>query len=417
VSNDLLDARVLMSAYTCDPHRGSEPGNGWNWAQHMAPRVRGLTLLTPTSNRPGVSQYADQVPGLSIEFVAMPSWISHLPGHLRTYGSYLIWQKRSLARARELLAHSRFDLVHHTTWGGLYFGSSMRKLNLPFVFGPVGGGQTIPSGLVPVLPPLARLSEAGRAWAYCRATRLHPSARWTVEGASDVVASSQAAADAVRALGGRRVHLMVPDALAKVTVVSDAMNRAMSAGLNLVWLGRALPIKGLTLAIEVFASVLNRVPGATLTVVGSGSSVSVARRRAAQLGVADRVTFLGHVPWRDAQRILASADVFLFTSLRDTFGAQVIEALGYGVPTVAFAHHGIGDHCPDGALHKIYPTTASQSVADMADAVVEIAEDPALRASMSSCAVEWALRHTWNEHADQMRRIYALACEGSSSAS
>jgi len=207
---------------------------------------------------------------------------------------------------------------------------------------------------------------------------------------------------------------MVPDALADVTAVTKSRN--VAAGLNVVWIGRALPIKGLTLAIEVFARVSTRVPSATLTVVGSGPCMSDAKRKAVDLGVANRVTFLGQVPWLDAQRVLASADVCLFTSLRDTFGAQVLEALGHGVPTVAFAHHGVGDHCPDAAVRKVYPTTAAQTITAMADAVVELAEEPAVHASMSSCAVKWASRHTWAEHAEEMRLIYALACGGISDA-
>ena len=49
------------------------------------------------------------------------------------------------------------------------------------------------------------------------------------------------------------------------------------------------------------------------------------------------------VPWDDIRRLYDSASVLLFTSLRESFGAPFLEALGKGLPAVALDLHGIGD--------------------------------------------------------------------------
>ena len=67
------------------------------------------------------------------------------------------------------------------------------------------------------------------------------------------------------------------------------------------------------------------------------------RAAAERLGVAGDVQLLGHVPWDEITSLYDSASVLLFTSLRETFGAPFLEAMGRGLPAVAVDLHGIAD--------------------------------------------------------------------------
>jgi glycosyltransferase involved in cell wall biosynthesis len=103
---------------------------------------------------------------------------------------------------------------------------------------------------------------------------------------------------------------------------------------NAVLLGcvaRLHPLKGLDHAIRM----LPLEPGWQLALLGQGADKERLTELASELGVADRVHFVGEV---DPDRIgdfLAALDVFVFPSLAETFGLAAVEAAQAGVPVVA----------------------------------------------------------------------------------
>ena len=65
-----------------------------------------------------------------------------------------------------------------------------------------------------------------------------------------------------------------------------------------------------------------------------------------RLGVRERVTWRGRLPWHDVMSEDASAGIFLFTSLRDSVGVQVLEAMAWGLPVVILDHQGAANLGP-----------------------------------------------------------------------
>ena len=74
---------------------------------------------------------------------------------------------------------------------------------------------------------------------------------------------------------------------------------------------------------------------ARLVMVGDGPLRGQVRAMVKQLGLTEDVELLGHVTWDEVRRLYESASVLLFTSLRESFGAPFLEALGKGLPAVA----------------------------------------------------------------------------------
>src|SRR5208282_4125976 len=74
-----------------------------------------------------------------------------------------------------------------------------------------------------------------------------------------------------------------------------------------------------------------------LVIVGRDceNQLSKLRLAAEQVGVADRVHFLGFVPTADMPALYSGAKVFVFPSLVETFGKPLVEAMQCGVPVVA----------------------------------------------------------------------------------
>ena len=111
--------------------------------------------------------------------------------------------------------------------------------------------------------------------------------------------------------------------------------------LAVIHVGRLAPEKNLDLAVRAFEAIRQREPSARLVIVGDGPA------RAALAAQHPDILFVGVRRAEDLARHYASADLFLFPSLTETFGNVTIEALASGVPVVAFDYGAAHEHIHD----------------------------------------------------------------------
>lgn len=129
--------------------------------------------------------------------------------------------------------------------------------------------------------------------------------------------------------------LEIPFGVALPGLAQAALAPEGSRSRRLLFLGRVHPIKNLTGLIEAFA--LADVPGWTLLIVGPdevGHRAGLVRR-AAELGVQDRVSFGEAVYGQDKDALLAAVDALILPSFSENYGAVVAEALAAGRPVIA----------------------------------------------------------------------------------
>src|SRR5207302_8732370 len=125
-------------------------------------------------------------------------------------------------------------------------------------------------------------------------------------------------------------------------------------------------------------------------VLGQGPLQRPWQRLAARRGVADRIQWMGWLPHAEALRQYEWADVLAFTSLRDTSGNVVLEALAAGVPVICLDHQGVHDIVTPACGIKVPVTTPRQVIAGLGQAVMALARDPKLGERLSEGARERA---------------------------
>jgi glycosyltransferase involved in cell wall biosynthesis len=126
---------------------------------------------------------------------------------------------------------------------------------------------------------------------------------------------------------GVNANITVLPVFVDISKFKNAVRRE-HAGKNILWVGRFEEEKNPLQAIEVFKEVLKAEPAAHLTMLGTGSLDGQIREAAIGLPV----TLAG---WQDTANFLATADVVLCTSVHESWGASIVEALLAGVPVVA----------------------------------------------------------------------------------
>jgi glycosyltransferase involved in cell wall biosynthesis len=141
--------------------------------------------------------------------------------------------------------------------------------------------------------------------------------------------------------------------------------------------GRLAPIKNHGLLLEAAARLAGQGRAFHLAVVGGGPEEPALRARAEQLGIADRVTFLG---WRrDLERVYAGSDVVALTSRNEGTPVALIEALSAGRAVVSTDVGGVRDVLRGGELGLLVPPDDPDA---LAGALARLLDDPALRETL-----------------------------------
>jgi D-inositol-3-phosphate glycosyltransferase len=177
---------------------------------------------------------------------------------------------------------------------------------------------------------------------------------------------------------------------------------------TLLFVGRLQPLKGPDVAVRVLAEVRRTVPDARLRVVGgaSGSGEGTTgpvqlRALAAELGVADAVSFEPATDQDTLARIYREADVLLAPSRSETFGLVALEAQASGLPVVAADVPGLQAVVGDGGT-----LVAGHDPAAHAAAAVPYLTDHHLARGTGAAGVVAASRATWDRSVDRLLGVY-----------
>lgn len=410
--------RVLASAYACAPpgsptFHGGEELLGWRLVNEVSKRDD-VWVLVSEEHRDGIEADLDTEPNPQLHpvYVSLPSWMDWMRDHQGTIQAYAyLWQVKAFVAAEELEERHRFALFHHITYANDWMASHAGALlPIPYVRGPGGGAQRVPTVLARRRGVRFRLAQAVRSTLQ-RVLRADPFFRRGHARASALLLCTR---ESVEALPGRwqdkarlfPVNGISPDELPHETPTPRG-------GFTVVSVGKLLPIKGFDLCLRAFAHLAGNVPNARLEILGDGPERERLEAMARDLGIEDQVTFAGWTPHEEVLERMSQADVFLFASLRDGGGAVVVEAMATATPVVCLDLAGPGLHVDEASGFTITPGADEPVSEAMGLALLALHGDEKLRQRMGEHARARALeRYAWDHLGERLDRIYAASLEG-----
>ncbi|MGH1419378.1 MAG: glycosyltransferase family 4 protein [Hyphomicrobiaceae bacterium] len=400
--------KILLSAFACGPNSGSEPGVGWNWAINGARLGHQVHVITTSEYRNEIEELiaSGTLPeGLTFDMF-MPRWIERICNFGLKAGfenitwnlTHLLWQFALLRFVRENKSESDFDVVHHITLGGCRQPTLLYKSGMPLVVGPVGGGERTPITLRRSFP------WSGQAYDLLR------DAINLVAAVDPITRQSCAQSIAYYARTKDTVEFLPMKLRDKARICLElgiydnsksnppiTRNRSPNEPVRILYAGLLTYRKGMELGLRAFADVCRRDRNVHLTMVGRGPQAQRWQQLATQLGIADRVTWLGWVDFSDMPKVYREHDFFLFPSLRDSGGTVVVEALSNGLPVVCLALGGpneiVKSYC--GRSVSVENGDEQDVVNRLANVIDEIASDDELLGELSQGALKRAGDFSW----------------------
>lgn len=233
-----------------------------------------------------------------------------------------------------------------------------------------------------------------------------------------VVTVSRAIGDAADAIARpKRPITVVPNgADAEVFLPRDPVEARRRLGIPeggpvVSYVGKLVPRKGVDTLIESMGVLAARESGAPhLVMAGIGPMRESLEQRARELGVADRITWLGKVPHDDVGWVMSTGDVFILPSLSEGLPTVVCEAMACGLPVVATAVDGTPEIVDEPATGLL---VQPHDIDGIAAALSRLLDDPALRAQMGAEALRRsAADYTWAANARRMEDVYSSVTRG-----
>jgi phosphatidylinositol alpha-1,6-mannosyltransferase len=236
------------------------------------------------------------------------------------------------------------------------------------------------------------------------------------QNAAAVIVNSRFTCDLVRELGVDRQRIAIispgvdPDRFAPAPV-SNALRRTLGVEEKLVLLtvGRLQRRKGHDKVIEALPTILEQVPNLVYVIAGDGEEEPALRELADQHGVSGVVRFLGRVPEEELPGLYNAADIFIMANRTmpggdvEGFGIVFLEASASAKPVIGGRSGGTADAIRNGETGFLID---GASQADIADAVVSLARNPALRESMGQRGREMVVaEYDWKIITDRIEAV------------
>jgi glycosyltransferase involved in cell wall biosynthesis len=163
------------------------------------------------------------------------------------------------------------------------------------------------------------------------------------------------------------------------------------------------PIYDIPTAIRAIHGVRKVMPGARLTVAGTGPESGRLQALVEELGLQSCVSFSGRIDNADIPGLYASADCMLNPSTVDNMPISILEAFASGVPVVSTAAGGIPDMVEDSVSALLVPISDSLQ---MGEAALRVLGNVSLAASMRNAGLQAAARYAWPTVREQWLQVY-----------
>lgn len=401
--------KILTSAYSCEPGQGSERGVGWNVVREAARWHEVWVLTRPDESKEAIeAELADNpIPTLHFVYFTLPFWQDSLrlgqSGAMQLH--YYLWQIQSYFVARRLHKEINFDLAHHVTFVKYSTPSFLSLLPVPFVWGPVGGGESAPAPFWKDFSLRARAYEIARDIARS-AGELDPFVSLTARRSTIVQATTKDTARRLQKMGAHTIDIQPESGLSDEEIHSlGQLPLPTDQPLRFISMGRLLHWKGFHLGIQGFAAA--KLSSAEYWICGDGPELEALKKLAKNLGIGDRVKFWGYLQREQALNKLSQCHVLVHPSLHDSGGWVCPEAMAAGRPIICLDLGGPSARVPASAGFKVAACNPEQVAEDIALAMNQLAQNTAMREQMGAAGKQEVHQSlSWSAKGKHLAQLY-----------
>lgn len=383
--------KILLSAYSCCPNKGSEPGVGWNVAYYMAQEDVEIHVITTNEFKINILQETkkENFPkNLHFHFFDIPfsKFVWKNPEGFFIRAHYSLWQHFAKKEVKRLHKIFNFTSAQHITFVRYWTGSCLVNSKIPYIFGPVGGAEYTPKKLVRGLGRKAACFDKLRNIARYFGEHSFFTKK-TIRNAKYILCTSKYTAERCSLIRKSNENISV---LSEVGFKSEEIeflkNQKTEENdiLKICSLGRLVPIKRVDIIIKAFYQA--NIENSFLTIIGGGQCEEELNNLINQLILTNKVKITGMITRSEALGIMSNSNVMAHACVHESGGWACLETMAAGLPVVCLDWGGPGVVVTENTGFKIPPELSEQEIIDyMANYFIKLTDNNLRREMSISC--------------------------------
>lgn len=405
--------KLLFSAFSCLPDRGSEPGVGWNWAIQAAQNIDlDVTVLTRTKCRKKIEPALEKLGLSNLHFLYVPS--SAKLREKSIYLEYVAWQRAAYLYMKKNYGPNDFDCLWHITFGNVFLPIWTHRLPYKFIWGPMGGGEHVRPSFYKAFPFKSSLSHRAKH-ALIKTSKLNPVVQGPAKKASLILARTDETKALLRDAYKVKTWITLETRMDASSVPSSChfVKPFEDGRLHICYTGRLIALKNVDKLLSAVSSLLDEGAPITLHLVGEGplkQELGGAFERHISAGL---IRFHGQLSREEALKIVAACPVFAFPSLKEGGSWSLMEAMILGRAIFCFDSSGMHEMVDDSSALLIPMTEPADVEEQFKDAIRRLTEDRKLVTSLGAAARTRAQEiFCWDDARIKVASAVKLVCEG-----
>ena len=293
----------------------------------------------------------------------------------------------------------------HLTFGSFWMPTFLPFFKVPFIWGPLGGGDCVPKSFLKILPMKERVMQHIRYFLKGTAS-INPFIVYPAKRAKVILVRTQDSTKVIPKRYLSKVKVILETAMTDDVFVDEVKQREEEC-VELLYTGRLISKKNVLSLIEAIKLVPEKY-NIHLTIIGRGNEKSKLLSLSNKYNLANKITIIDELPREKVLEKLASSHIYLFPSLCEGGSWALMEAMAKGLPVICLDSSGMHTITTEDSAIRIKPTEPEAFVQAMADNIVKLYDDEQYRMSIGQKARDriWS-DFRWREKGLFMEKLFS----------
>lgn len=373
--------KILVSAYACEPFKGSEQAVGWNFVLQLA-KYNQVHVITRANNEEAISKNipAAVANNLHFYYYDTPKFFKKLKkGSKGIYLYYILWQVGIIRRIMQLKSQYKYDATIHLTFGNVWLPTFLPFINLPFVYGPLGGGEAIPNSFISGLGFQQKMIQLLRI-ILKYTVYVNPLFLYSAYKAKYIVCRTKDTRDLFPRIFHGKTKILSDGAIEE-DILKFRAHKLDTNELIIISTSRLIGFKNVISLVKALQYIPSDIDYKCL-IIGSGPEEKKIRELSKKLNLDRYIEYKDNLRREEVLKELEKSSIFVSPSLRDACNLSLLEAMAIGLPVVCLNWSGMAISTDNSCAIRLPVTNPKQMPRDMAEAIIKLAKNPQLRKQM-----------------------------------
>jgi glycosyltransferase involved in cell wall biosynthesis len=369
---------ILVSAYGCEPLKGSEPAVGWNWVLELA-KKNIVHVITRANNQEVIEKYMpkDLEGRLFFHYYDAPDFIRKMKKKDKgLYFYYFFWQIGILKLAKSIIRQKGVDFTIHLTFGSMWMPTFLPLLNTRFIWGPIGGGESVPLSFMSVMPFKQRALQFFR-YILNWSTIINPFILLPAIRAEQILARTPNTKSILPFFVKKKTKVLLETAMEESIFAREKQNYAADE-ISMFVSARFISIKNIPTVIRSL-KYIQTTKKWSLTLLGSGPDENLIKSIIKSEKCEDKIRLIPFLPREEALDCITKSDIFIFPSLKEGGTWALMEAMAMGVPVVCVNWAGMAVETDESSAIRLEVTSPKVMEREMGEAITRLINSQELR--------------------------------------